>query len=69
MISKKETFIVSALAVALVGGGFAVGHESQRLTARADGQATAPHPHLNPVLCHRLLISRRGSRRQWSISK
>ena len=37
MISKRETFIASALAVALVGGGFAVGHESQKLTARADG--------------------------------
>ena len=39
MISKRETFIASALAVALVGGGFAVGHESQKLTARADGHA------------------------------
>jgi serine protease Do len=39
MISKRETFIASALAVALVGGGFAVGHESQKLTAWADGQA------------------------------
>ncbi len=33
MKSKRETFIASALAVALVGGGFAVGHESQRLAA------------------------------------
>ena len=39
MKSKRETFIASALAVALVGGGFAVGHESQKLTASADGQA------------------------------
>jgi serine protease Do len=39
MISKRETFIASALAVALVGGGFAVGHESQKLTAWADGHA------------------------------
>ncbi len=39
MKSKRETFIASALAVALVGGGFAVGHESQRLTAWADARA------------------------------
>src|SRR5258708_5160440 len=39
MISKKETFIASALAVALVGGGFAVGHESQKLTVWADWNA------------------------------
>jgi serine protease Do len=39
MKSKRETFIASALAAALVGGGFAVGHESQRLTAWADGRA------------------------------
>ena len=39
MKSKRETFIASALAVALVGGRFAVGHESLRLTAWADGRA------------------------------
>jgi serine protease Do len=39
MKSKRDTFIATALAAALVGGGFAVGHESQRLTAWADQHA------------------------------
>ena len=39
MKSKKATFLATVLAVALVGGGFAVGRETQRLALPADAHA------------------------------
>ena len=63
MKSKRETFVASALAVALVGGGFAVGHESQRLTARRMGRRMIPPPHPDLKRCFAIVCRSGGAGR------
>jgi S1-C subfamily serine protease len=44
MKSKREIFVATALAVALVGGGFAIGRDAQRPGAHANDTIAAPRP-------------------------
>jgi S1-C subfamily serine protease len=41
MKSKRDVFVASALAVALVGGGYAIGRDAQRRDARANDKPIA----------------------------
>jgi S1-C subfamily serine protease len=44
MKSKREIFVATALAVALVGGGFAIGRDAQRPGAHANDTVAVPRP-------------------------